>query len=100
MEYFVRNVHELNAEQVAQYIKLFNNTFDKQLTVGEFYYKFSRQFGDNSYFSFMADEERGIVGSVGAIEVAYLWRGRRVIFGLTVDGMIDAGFRGNFLALK
>ena len=100
MKYLVRSVHQMTAAEVQQYVALFNRIFDKQLTTDEFHYKFSRQFGDDSYFSLMVDEGRGIVGSVGAIEVPYMWRGRRLLFGLTVDGMIDPSFRGDFLTLK
>ncbi len=89
----------MSALEVQQYITLFNNTFSKNLTVDEFYFKFSRQFGDASYFALMVDEAHGIVGSVGAIEVRYAWRGRPLTFGLTVDGMIDDRHRGSFLTL-
>lgn len=100
MEYLVRSIHQMSMVEVQQYIELFNNTFHKKLTTDEFYYKFSRQFGDDSHFALMVDERRGIVGSVGAIEVPYTWRGRRLVFGLTVDGMINTEYRNDFLALK
>lgn len=100
MNYLVRSVNQMSAVEVQQYVDLFNKTFDKELTIAEFYYKFSRQFGDTAYLSLMVDEHSGIVGAVGAIEVPYTWRGQRFTFGLTVDGMIDARYRNNFLALK
>jgi hypothetical protein len=99
MQYIVRSVARMSGEEVRQYIALFNKTFGKDLTAAEFYFKFARQFGDASHFALMVDETDGIVGSVGAIEVRYLWQGRSLTFGLTVDGMIDDRHRGNFLAL-
>ncbi len=99
MQYLVRPAGQMSALEVQQYITLFNKTFDKNLTVDEFYYKFTRQFGDVSYFALMVDEDRGIVGSVGAIEVRYVWQGQCLTFGLTVDGMIDDDYRKNFLTL-
>ena len=100
MKYLVRSIHQMSMVEVRQYIELFNDTFQKKLTTDEFYYKFSRQFGDDSHFALMVDDQRGIVGSVGAIEVPYTWRGRRLMFGLTVDGMINPEYRNDFFALK
>jgi hypothetical protein len=100
MKYLVRSIHQMSAVEVQQYIDLFNKIFAKTLTTDEFYYKFSKQFGDNSHFAFMVDEQSGIVGSVGAIEVLYMWRGQRFTFGLTVDGMIEVKYRNDLLALK
>jgi hypothetical protein len=100
MKYLVRSISEMSAAEVEQYICLYNKVFDKQLTIEGFYYKFSKQFGNASYFALMVDERSGIVGSVGAIAVPYVWRGQRLMFGLTVDGMIDEHHRGNFLALR
>lgn len=100
MNYFVRSISQMSAAEVQQYLGLFNNTFHKQLTTAEFYYKFSRQFGDASYFSMMVNDHNAVVGSVGAIEVSYVWRGREMTFGLTVDAMIDERYRGDFFALK
>jgi hypothetical protein len=100
MKYLVRSVHQLTTAETQQYINLFNKIFDKILTQDEFYYKFSKQFGNNSYFALMVDDNNGIVGSVGAIEVQYTWQGQQFTFGLTVDGMIEMRHRKDFLALK
>ena len=99
MQYLFRVADQLTPAEIGQYIALFNKTFDKRLTADEFCFKFRRQFGDNSYFALMVDDERGIVGSVGAIEVRYSWGDQTLLFGLTVDGMIDDRHRQNFLAL-
>ncbi len=99
MQYLLRAADQITPTEIEQYVALFNKTFDKNLTAEQFRFKFRRQFGDNSYFALMVDDEHGIVGSVGAIEVRYAWCDQTLLFGLTVDGMIDDRHRQNFLAL-
>lgn len=99
MQYVFKNVHELTKDEVRRYLELYNTTFDRDLSYEEFYYKFTRQMGTNSYFVFMIDDQAGIVGSLGAIEVDYTFGGERLKFGLTVDAMIEREYRGDLLAM-
>ena len=77
MQYVFKSVHELKPEEVRRYLELYNSTFDRDLSYKEFYYKFTRQMGPNSYFVFMVDDKAGIVGSLGAIEVGYNFGGEQ-----------------------
>jgi len=95
-----KSVHDLTPAEVRQYISLYNKTFGRDLNEEEFHYKFTRQMGFNTYFVLMVDDAAGIVGSLGAIEVPYLFRGRTYKFGLTVDAMIAPDYRVDMLAMK
>ena len=99
MQYVFKSVHELTPDEVRRYLELYNSTFDRDLSYGEFYYKFTRQMGPNSYFVFMVDDQAGIVGSLGAIEVDYTFGGEQLKFGLTVDAMIEPEYR-ELLAMR
>ena len=56
--------------------------------------------GPNTYFVLMIDEMAGIVGSLGAIEVPYVFRGQNYKFGLTADAMIAPAYRTDMLAMQ
>ena len=87
MQYVFKSVHELTPDEVRRYLELYNSTFDRDLSYGEFYYKFTRQMGPNSYFVFMVDDQAGIVGSLGAIEVDYTFGGEQIE--IRLDGGCD-----------
>src|SRR4029078_13520740 len=99
MQYVVKSVHELKPEEVRRYLELYNSTFDRDLSYKEFYYKFTRPMGLNSYFVFMVDDQAGIVVSLSAIQVSYNFGGEQLKVGLTVDAMIEPEYR-ELLAMR
>ena len=100
MKYVFKCVHDLTPADIRQYVSLYNATFGRALSEEEFHYKFTRQMGPNTYFVLIVDDAAGIVGSLGAIEVPYTFRGENYKFGLTVDAMIDPAHRIDMLAMK
>ena len=100
MKYVFKTFDELTPDDIRQYLDLYNTTFGRNLSEGEFRYKFTQQMGPNSYFVFIVDDKAGIVGSLGAIEVVYTFRGERLKFGLEVDAMIDPAYRRDVLAMR
>ena len=100
LNYVFRSIGELADKQIEQYVALFNATFPEPLSKEEFLEKLTQRLGPNAYFVFLVHETKGIVGSVGAIEVPYWFEGTEYKFALTVDGMIAPDFRVDWLALK
>jgi hypothetical protein len=95
-----KSVHELTDTEISQYIGLFNAMFSESIDREEFLEKFTRRIGRETYFVLLVHAIDGIVGSLGAIEVPYLFAGKEYKFALTVDGMISPSWRGDWLALK
>jgi len=100
MKYVFKTFNELTPDDIRQYLDLYNTTFERDLSETEFRYKFTQQMGPNSYFVFIVDDKAGIVGSLGAIEVDYTFRGEQLKFGLEVDAMIDPAYRRDVLAMR
>jgi hypothetical protein len=100
MKYVFKSIFDLSEDEIYQYISLFNRIFDRDMNAEEFREKFTRRLGSQTFFVLLINEAREVVGSVGAIEVPYTYRGRTYKLALTVDGMIDPEHRTDWLALK
>lgn len=78
---------------------LFKNVFGIDKTYEDFVHQFENNEFEYSYFGLVFDDEK-IVGSYAVIPLKYNYFGKDVVFGQSVDTMIDKNYRGNPFLLK
>lgn len=78
---------------------LFKNVFNIEKTYDQFIHQFENNEFGYSYFGLIFYDEM-IVGSYAVIPLKYNYFGRDVVFGQSVDTMINENYRGNPFLLK
>jgi hypothetical protein len=91
---FVKRTSELNIDEQVQIVELFNTVFSKYETVDFFLSKYYWTNVNGSYHAIMKDNEK-IIGCYSVIPYKYRFYDDDVVFGLSVDTMIDEKYRGN-----
>lgn len=95
---FKRSI-DLSTSEKTQICVLFEEVFEKPMTLESFEQKFEKNQSGFSYHGLMIDEER-IVGCYSVIPYTYNYFGKEVVFGLSVDTMIAEAYRGSPFNLK
>ncbi len=100
MNIVLKKTADLTEFEKSSICKLFLKTFDKPMTIELFDKKFLKNELRNSYHSLLVNEDEKIVGCYSSIPQLYEYFGSNVVFGLSVDTMIDSSYRGNPYTLK
>jgi len=99
MEFLVKTTEELSSLEVKTLCGLFESVFDKVISYSQFNQKFIQTVLGYSFHCLMIKGEK-IVGCYSVIPFEYNYFGKKVVFGLSVDTMIDEAYRGNPFNLK
>jgi hypothetical protein len=99
MNIVVKKTNELSIIEQFQIAELFNQVFLKNESVVDFFSKYYWTTSEGSYHSMMKINDN-VVGCYSVIPYEYSFFDRDVIFGLSVDTMIDEKFRGSPFNLK
>jgi hypothetical protein len=90
----------LSEDQQQQIRNLFMDVFNKSMSFDDFQDKFYNNIKGYSYHSVLINEQDMIVGCYSCIPYEYNYFGNKLLFGLSVDTMIQEKYRGNPFTLK
>ena len=96
----VKKTNELTNSQKLELCYLFNDVFFKNFLLDDFNTKFVKNIKNYSYHSLLLNDASKIVGCYSAIPYEYNFFGKNLLFGLSVDTMIQEEYRGNPFTLK
>jgi hypothetical protein len=100
MNYILKQSKYLSSEQVVDICNLFERIFEKKMTPNDFKKKFLSNTFKTSYHALLLSDNHKIVGCYTSIPQQYIYYGKEMTFGLSVDTMIDNEYRGNPFTLK
>lgn len=95
----MKKTKDLSSEEIKQINSLFFRVFNKEKTEEKFNQQFMGTMMGYSYHGLMM-ESGNIIGAYTAIPFNYQYYGKRIVFALSVDTMIDENYRGNPFNLK
>ena len=96
----IKKTFNLSETEQVEICNLFENVFNKQMSIEEFKNKFELNIMGYSYHSLLFNEENEIVGCYSCIPYMYNYYGKKLLFGLSVDTMIQEKYRGSPFTLK
>lgn len=99
MNIIVKKTGELSINEQSQIASLFNQVFSKNESAADFFGKYYWTNPEGSYHSLMMVNDN-VVGCYSVIPYKYKFFDSNVIFGLSVDTMIDKDYRGSPFNLK
>jgi hypothetical protein len=99
VDFIMKKTKDLSPEEIKQINSLFYRVFNKEKTAEKFNKQFMGTVLGYSYHGLMIDKG-SIVGAYSAIPFNYQYYGKRIVFALSVDTMIDEGHRGNPFNLR
>ncbi len=84
----------MSPQQCEQMRRLFFSVFGREMSEATFERRFKRSPMGYSYHGLILDDDK-IAGSFTAIPYRYRYFGKKVVFALSVDTMIDSNYRGD-----
>jgi hypothetical protein len=96
----IKKTKNLSNEEKTAICILFKRVFTKEMTLDDFEHKFLSNTFKTSYHGLLLNDANEIVGCYSSIPQEYNYFGIPVVFGLSVDTMIDEEYRGNPFTLK
>lgn len=100
MQIILKKTIALDAHEIADICALFERVFAKKRTPSNFKRKFLINILNTSYHALLVNARNKIVGCYSSIPQQYYYYGRKVIFALSVETMIDKAYRGSPYVLK
>lgn len=100
MKIVLKKTIELNESEILGICKLFERVFHKKRKPSNFKRKFLINIYETSYHSLLVNEQNKIVGCYSSIPQQYYYYGKKLIFALSVETMIDEAYRGNPYTFK
>lgn len=100
MDFLVKKTNELTQIEKQQICDLFLEVFKKEKSLGDFEKQFLNTTKGYSYHALMIEENNLILGCYSCIPMEYQYFSNNFTFGLSVDTMINEGYRGNPYNLK
>lgn len=100
MNIIIKKTKDLLDSEKDEICALFERVFGKEMTLSDFNKKFFFNKFETSYHSLLLNNDNAIVGCYSSIPQQYNYFGKQVIFGLSVDTMIDEEYRGSPFTLK
>lgn len=99
MNFFIKKTNELTENEMSQICALFQEVFEKSMTLKLFEQKFTKNCLGFSYHGLMIEEDQ-IVGCYSVVPFEYNYFGKKIVFAISVDTMIAKAYRGNPFNLK
>ena len=96
----VKKTNELTSKQQEEICDLFKKVFAKEMNLEQFKEKFEKNIKGYSYHSLLLNDEDQIVGCYTCIPYEYNYFENKLLFGLSVDTMIQEEYRGSPFTLK
>lgn len=100
MDLLSKKTNELEEQEKKELCALFENVFSKKMDLTDFKNKFEKNCKCYSYHSMLINEDNKIVGCYSCIPYEYNYFGNKLLFGLSVDTMIQEEYRGSPFTLK
>lgn len=95
MQIVLKKTVELNENEIANICTLFERVFNKKRKPSNFKRKFLLNILQTSYHTLLMNKQNEIVGCYSSIPQQYYYYGKKVIFALSVETMIDKAYRGS-----
>lgn len=100
MKYITKKTNEFTPKEKENYCRLFKSVFNRDFTLEDFDNKYKSTVYGYSYHGLMIEDDE-IVGSNSIVPFYYHFFGRKIIFGLDMDTMIEKAHRHkDIMALK